>query len=55
MPDASLLIPMIAMLAVIGAVAGVIAGGGVAAVFYSLAVVQAASVLATSRALKQHD
>lgn len=37
------------------AVAGVIAGGGVAAVFYSLAVVQAASVLATSRALKQHD
>jgi MFS family permease len=37
------------------AVAGVIAGGGIAAVFYSLALIQAASVLATTRALKQHD
>jgi MFS family permease len=37
------------------AVAGLIAGGGVAAVFYLLAVLQAASVLATSRALKQTD
>lgn len=37
------------------AVAGVIAGGGIAAVFYMLAAVQAASVLATSRALKQTD
>ncbi|MFM1984447.1 MAG: hypothetical protein RL723_882 [Actinomycetota bacterium] len=37
------------------AVAGLIAGGGVAAVFYLLAVVQAASVFATSRALKQTD
>lgn len=37
------------------AVAGVIAGGGIAAVFYMLAVLQAASVVATSRALKQTD
>lgn len=37
------------------AVAGVIAGGGVAAVFYMLAAIQAASVVATSRALKQGD
>lgn len=37
------------------AVAGLIAGGGVAAVFYLLAVLQAASVFATSRALKQTD
>ena len=34
------------------ALAGVIAGGGVAGVFYMLAVVQAASIVATSRALK---
>lgn len=37
------------------AVAGLVAGGGVAAVFYMLALLQAASVLATSRALKQND
>ena len=37
------------------AVAGLVAGGGVAAVFYMLAAIQAASVLATSRALKQTD
>lgn len=37
------------------AVAGVIAGGGIAAVFYMLAVLQAASVVATTRALKQTD
>lgn len=37
------------------AIAGVIAGGGIAAVFYMLAVLQAASVVATSRALKQTD
>ncbi|MEY4639988.1 MAG: hypothetical protein RLY13_986 [Actinomycetota bacterium] len=37
------------------ALAGVIAGGGVAAVFYMLALIQAGSVLATSRALKQDD
>jgi MFS family permease len=37
------------------AVAGLVAGGGVAAVFYMLAAIQAASVLATSRALKQSD
>lgn len=37
------------------ALAGLIAGGGVAAVFYMLALVQAASVVATSRALKQSD
>lgn len=37
------------------AVAGLVAGGGVAAVFYMLAAIQAASVLATSRALKQGD
>lgn len=37
------------------AVAGVIAGGGIAAVFYALALVQAASVLATTRALNQRD
>lgn len=34
------------------AVAGVIAGGGVAGVFYMLALVQAASIVVTSRALK---
>ena len=37
------------------AAAGLIAGGGIAAVFYSLALIQAASVIATSRALKQGD
>lgn len=37
------------------AVAGLIAGGGTAAVFYALAVIQAASVVATTRALKQFD
>jgi len=37
------------------ALAGVIAGGGVAAVFYMLAFIQAGSVLTTSRALKQDD
>lgn len=37
------------------AVAGLVAGGGVAAVFFMLAAIQAASVLATSRALKQSD
>jgi len=37
------------------AVAGLIAGGGVAAVFYALAVIQAASVVVTTRALKQID
>ena len=37
------------------ALAGLVAGGGVAAVFYMLALVQAASVVATSRALKQSD
>lgn len=37
------------------AVAGLIAGGGLAAVFYVLAILQAASVLVTTRALKQID
>jgi MFS family permease len=37
------------------AAAGLIAGGGVAAVFYMLAAVQAASIVATSRALKDRD
>lgn len=37
------------------ALAGVIAGGGVAAVFYLLAVLQGASILATTRALKQGE
>lgn len=37
------------------AAAGLIAGGGVAAVFYMLAAVQAASIVATSRALKERD
>jgi len=37
------------------ALAGVIAGGGVAAVFYMLAVLQGASILATTRALKQGE
>lgn len=37
------------------AIAGLVAGGGIAAVFYMLAAVQAASVLATTRALKPGD
>lgn len=37
------------------AVAGLIAGGGVSAVFYMLAAVQTASVMATARALKHDD
>lgn len=37
------------------ALAGLIAGGGVASVFYMLAILQGASVLATSRALKSGD
>lgn len=37
------------------AVAGLIAGGGLAAVFYALAIIQAASVVVTTRALKQID
>lgn len=37
------------------ALAGVIAGGGIAAVFYMLAVLQGASILATTRALKQGE
>jgi MFS family permease len=37
------------------ALAGVIATGGIAAVFYSLALIQAAAVVATARALKQRD
>jgi MFS family permease len=37
------------------ALAGVIASGGVAAVFYGMAIIQAASVVATARALKQRD
>lgn len=38
---------------VMPAIAGVIAGGGVAAVFYMLALLQGASILATSRSLKR--
>ena len=37
------------------AIAGLIAGGGISAVFYMLAALQAASVLATTRALNQAD
>jgi len=37
------------------AVAGLIAGGGLAAVFYALAIIQAASVVVTTRAIKQID
>jgi len=37
------------------AVAGLVAGAGIAGVFYMLAVLQAASVVATTRALKQTD
>jgi MFS family permease len=37
------------------ALAGVIAGGGVAAVFYMLALVQGASALATAKSLKRGE
>jgi MFS family permease len=40
---------------VVPAVAGVVAGGGVGAVFYMLAGLQAASIVATARALRESD
>jgi hypothetical protein len=40
---------------VMPALAGVIAGGGVAAVFYMLALLQGVSILATARSLKPGD
>lgn len=40
---------------VVPAAAGVVAGGGVGAVFYMLAALQAASIVATARALRESD
>lgn len=40
---------------VVPAAAGVLAGGGVGAVFYMLAALQAASIVATARALRESD
>jgi MFS family permease len=40
---------------VVPAAAGVVAGGGVGAVFYMLAALQAASIVATARALREAD
>jgi sugar phosphate permease len=40
---------------VVPAAAGVVAGGGVGAVFYMLAGLQAASIVATARALRESD